>query len=40
MSYTTGSINNLVINTLEPATGLIIKAPIDPSAKKVISHDR
>lgn len=32
-----GIKNNLVLEILEPATGLTIKAPSDPSAKKVLS---
>lgn len=31
-----GTPNNLVIEIIEPATGLTIKAPSDPSAKKVL----
>ncbi|MFZ1483889.1 MAG: NUDIX domain-containing protein [Candidatus Saccharimonadales bacterium] len=34
-----GTPNNLVSEILEPTTGLTIKAPSDPSAKKVISDD-
>lgn len=32
-----GTPNNLVVEILEPSTGLTVKAPSDPSAKKVIS---
>lgn len=31
-----GIRNNLVLEVLEPATGITIKAPSDPSAKKVL----
>lgn len=32
-----GTPNNLVVEILEPSTGLTIKAPSDPGAKKIIS---
>jgi len=31
-----GTPNNLVAEILEPATGLTVKAPSDPSAKKIL----